>query len=100
MTSTPIVVVTGANRGIGFEICRQLANRGAQVVLTARKREAGEAAVKKLATQNLTVQFQPLDVTSEKSIIVLREFLKRTYGRLSVLINNARDYCKWRCPRS
>src|SRR6516164_994637 len=89
MTSTPVVVVTGANRGIGFELCRQLANRGAQVVLTARKREAGEAAVKKLATQNLTVQFQPLDVTSEKSVIALREFLKRTYGRLSVLINNA-----------
>ena len=89
MTSTPVVVVTGANRGIGFEICRQLANRGAQVVLTARKREVGEAAVKKLAMQNLTVQFQPLDVTSQKSIIALREFLKRTYGRLNVLINNA-----------
>ena len=89
MTSAPIVVVTGANRGIGFEISRQLATRGAQVVLTARKPGAGKAAVKKLAAQNLTVQVQPLDVTSEKSIIALREFLKRTYGRLNVLINNA-----------
>ena len=49
----------------------------------------GKAAVKKLAAQNLTVQFQPLDVTSNKSIIALREFLKRAYGRLDVLINNA-----------
>ena len=89
MTSAPIVVVTGANRGIGFEISRQLANRGAQVVLTARKSEVGKAAVKKLTAQNLTVQFQPLDVTSNKSIIALREFLKRAYGRLDVLINNA-----------
>ena len=73
MTSVPIVVVTGANRGIGFEISHQLAARGAQVVLTARKAEAGEAAVKKLAAQNLTVRFQPLDVTSRKSIVALRE---------------------------
>ncbi len=87
MTSAPIVVVTGANRGIGFEISRQLANRGAHVILTARKREVGKAAVKKLATQN--VQFQPLDVTSNKSIVALREFLKRAYGRSDVLINNA-----------
>jgi NAD(P)-dependent dehydrogenase (short-subunit alcohol dehydrogenase family) len=89
MTSAPIVVVTGANRGIGFEISRQLATRGAQVVLTARKSGAGKAAVKKLAAQELTVQFQPLDVTSRKSIVALREFLKRTFGRINVLINNA-----------
>jgi NAD(P)-dependent dehydrogenase (short-subunit alcohol dehydrogenase family) len=87
MTSAPIVVVTGANRGIGFEISRQLANRGAHVILTARKPGIGKATVKKLATQN--VQFQPLDVTSTKSIVALREFLKRAYGRLDVLINNA-----------
>jgi NAD(P)-dependent dehydrogenase (short-subunit alcohol dehydrogenase family) len=89
MTSAPIVVVTGANRGIGFEISRQLASRGAQVVLTARKPGAGKAAVKKLAAQNLTVLFQPLNVTSRKSIAALREFLKRTFGRINVLINNA-----------
>jgi NAD(P)-dependent dehydrogenase (short-subunit alcohol dehydrogenase family) len=98
MTSAPIVVVTGANRGIGFEISRQLANRGAQVVLTARKPEVGKAAIKKLAAQNLTVQFQPLDVTSNKSIIALREFLKRAYGRLDVLINNAGIIAKGDAP--
>ncbi len=53
----PIVVVTGGNRGIGFEICRQLAARGAQVILTARKKEAGQAAMSKLAAQNVSVQF-------------------------------------------
>jgi NAD(P)-dependent dehydrogenase (short-subunit alcohol dehydrogenase family) len=89
MTSAPIVVVTGANRGIGFEISRQLASGGAQVVLTARKPRAGKAAVKKLAAQDLSVQFRPLNVTSSKSIAGLRDFLKRTYGRINVLINNA-----------
>jgi len=89
MTDAPIVVVTGANRGIGFEICRQLATRGAQVVLTARRPADGKAAVKKLAAQNVIVRFHPLDVTSTKSIVALHEFLKRTYGQLNVLINNA-----------
>jgi NAD(P)-dependent dehydrogenase (short-subunit alcohol dehydrogenase family) len=83
------VVVTGANRGIGFEISRQLAARGAQVVLTARNAGAGKVAVEKLAAKNLNVRFHTLDVTSPKSIANLCEFLKRTYGRVDVLINNA-----------
>jgi NAD(P)-dependent dehydrogenase (short-subunit alcohol dehydrogenase family) len=98
MTSAPIVVVTGANRGIGFEISRRLATRGAQVVLTARKPGPGKAAVRKLAAQNLTVQFHPLDVTSRKSIVALREFLKRTYGRINALINNAGIIAKGDAP--
>jgi NAD(P)-dependent dehydrogenase (short-subunit alcohol dehydrogenase family) len=89
MPRSPLCVVTGANRGIGLEICRQLAGRGAQVVLTARKAQAGNAAVRKLAAENLTVSFHTLDVTSTKSILALRQFLQRSYRRLDVLINNA-----------
>jgi len=85
----PIIVVTGGNRGIGFEICRQLAARGARVVLTARKRAAGEAAVKKLAGHERAVAFHPLDVTDGNSIERLGDFLKQTYGHVDVLINNA-----------
>jgi NAD(P)-dependent dehydrogenase (short-subunit alcohol dehydrogenase family) len=51
-----------------------------------------------LAAQNLTVQFRPLDVTSSKSIIALAEFLKRTYGRMDVLINNAGIIAKGDAP--
>ena len=88
-TNSPIIVVTGGNRGIGFEICRQLARRGAQVVLTARGSEAGESAVKKLAGEKLTAQFHALDVTNEESIRALRDYLERTFGQIRVLINNA-----------
>src|SRR5215831_307317 len=87
--AAPVIVVTGGNRGIGFEICRQLANRGAQVILTARKAEAGREALEKLAAQKQTVRFHPLEVTSSESAVALRDFLERTFGRLDVLINNA-----------
>jgi NAD(P)-dependent dehydrogenase (short-subunit alcohol dehydrogenase family) len=66
--------------------------------LTARNPNAGKAAVEKLAAQNLTVQFRPLDVTSTKSNIALREFLKRTYGLIDVLINNAGIIAKGDAP--
>ena len=56
----PVIVVTGANRGIGFEICHQLSQRGAQVILTARSTEAGQGAINKLAEQKLSAHFHPL----------------------------------------
>jgi NAD(P)-dependent dehydrogenase (short-subunit alcohol dehydrogenase family) len=85
----PIALVTGANRGIGFEICRQLASRGAQVILTARKSETGDEAAKRLTAQNLAAKFHVLDVTNESSIMALHDFLARDFGRLDILINNA-----------
>lgn len=94
----PVVVVTGGNRGIGFEICRQLAARGARVVLTARNAEAGAAALKKLAAQKLAVTFHRLDVTDHNSIAALRDFLQETYGHIDVLINNAGIIAKGDAP--
>jgi NAD(P)-dependent dehydrogenase (short-subunit alcohol dehydrogenase family) len=85
----PVIVVTGANRGIGFEICRQLAARGARVVLTARDPSAGAAAVKKLAAEKLAVDFHQLDVTDAHSIAAFHDFIEHEFGRLDVLINNA-----------
>ena len=83
------VVVTGGNRGIGFEIVRQLARAGARVILTARKAKTGQAALAKLKAEGLEPKFHPLDVTSEKGIVALRDFLRDQGGRLDVLINNA-----------
>jgi NAD(P)-dependent dehydrogenase (short-subunit alcohol dehydrogenase family) len=94
----PVAVVTGGNRGIGFEICRQLAARGARVVLTARERTAGEAAAKKLAGSERTVWFHPLDVAEGASIETLHDFLKDTYGHVDVLINNAGIIAKGEAP--
>jgi NAD(P)-dependent dehydrogenase (short-subunit alcohol dehydrogenase family) len=85
----PIALVTGANRGIGFEICRQLASRGAQVILTARKSETGKEAIKELTAQNLPAKFHILDVTNDSSIMALHDFVAREFGRLDILINNA-----------
>lgn len=93
-TEDKICIVTGGNRGIGFEICRQLASRGARVILTARSPEAGKEAVTKLAAQKLTVQFHPLDVTNESSAVALRDFLEKNFGRVDALINNAGIFLK------
>jgi NAD(P)-dependent dehydrogenase (short-subunit alcohol dehydrogenase family) len=93
-TQQPVIVVTGGNRGIGLEVCRQLAARGAQVILTARQPEAGKEATQRLAAQHLSAQFHPLNVTDPQSAVVLHDHLQRTFGRLDVLINNAGVFSK------
>ncbi len=84
-----IVLVTGGNRGIGLEICRQLAEKGATVILTARDENKGAAARDALAKSGFSVGFQPLDVADSASIQALKNQLENEYGRLDVLINNA-----------
>lgn len=84
-----IALITGANKGIGFEIARQLATHGMTVLVGARSRERGEAAVEKLRQAALDVRFLPLEVTQEASIAAAVAQVEREFGRLDVLVNNA-----------
>ncbi|XP_010523410.1 PREDICTED: (+)-neomenthol dehydrogenase [Tarenaya hassleriana] len=88
-SSENIAVVTGANRGIGFEIARQLAGQGLTVVLTARNAETGLEAAKVLQNECLKVEFHQLDVTDSSSIREFGQWIKETFGGLDVLVNNA-----------
>lgn len=91
MTASParVAVVTGANRGIGLEVCRQLAGKGLRVVLTARDAARGEAAARALAAQGGEVGFHPLDVTDAAQVEALARWLDHTLGGADVLVNNA-----------
>ena len=84
-----IAVVTGANRGIGLETCRQLAKNGFQVILTSRDENKGLATCQQLQDEGLPVQFYQLDVSDPKSIDNIREYIEKEYGHCDVLINNA-----------
>ncbi|MEG4576751.1 SDR family NAD(P)-dependent oxidoreductase [Microcoleus sp. N3A4] len=84
-----MAVVTGANRGLGFENCRQLAQRDIQVILTSRDRAKGQAAAEKLQAEKLDVKYHPLDVTNANSIQHLAEFISNEFGHLDILVNNA-----------
>ncbi|KAJ7002279.1 (+)-neomenthol dehydrogenase-like [Populus alba x Populus x berolinensis] len=81
-----IAVVTGSNKGIGLEICRQLASKGVLVVLTARDEERGLEAVKSLKVSGFSdVVFHQLDVVDDLSIASLANFIRNQFGRLDIL---------------
>ncbi len=84
--------MTGANRGIGLEVCRQLAGRGLRVVLTARDPNKGQAAADGLIANGLDVTFLPLDVSDPAAAEAARVWVEGRYGRLDVLVNNAAVY--------
>jgi NAD(P)-dependent dehydrogenase (short-subunit alcohol dehydrogenase family) len=85
-----VAVVTGANRGIGFEICRQLGRRGGiRVVLTARDKKKGEDAAESLRGEGMDIDSHELDVTSEKSVITFAGWLTDACKRCDILVNNA-----------
>lgn len=92
MSVAKVALVTGGNQGIGFEICRQLGEKGIAVLLAGRDGQRGEDAATKLAGQGLSVHFLLLDVTNQDSIDRAFARVKTTFGRLDILVNNAGIY--------
>jgi NAD(P)-dependent dehydrogenase (short-subunit alcohol dehydrogenase family) len=82
-------LVTGGNRGLGLECCRQLAERGLSVLLTSRNPAEGEAAAARLRGEGLAVDPAGLDVTSAQSITALADRLRGEQRAVHVLVNNA-----------
>ena len=92
-------MVTGGNRGIGLEICRQLTSQGVLVILTARDEKRGIEAVENLKKSGINpddLVFHQLDVTDSNSIASLADFIKARFGKLDILVISILK-SKWLC---
>ena len=88
MNTPRIALITGANKGIGLETARQLAQKGLHVYLGSRDLGRGEAAAAKLQTQGIRVEVMELDVTKPTTIRAAADSISNRFGRLDVLVNN------------
>ncbi|CAN5134262.1 SDR family oxidoreductase [soil metagenome] len=87
--SKKIALVTGANKGIGFETAKQLAIQGVTVIAAARSEAKGKVATEELKQQGLDVQFLKLDVDNDADIDAAYNYINNKYGKLDILVNNA-----------
>jgi NAD(P)-dependent dehydrogenase (short-subunit alcohol dehydrogenase family) len=84
-----IALVTGANKGIGLEIARQLSRAGVTVLMGARSLERGQAAAADLKAAGMAVEAITIDLNDEKTISTAASRIEAEYGRLDILVNNA-----------
>ena len=89
MTDKTVALITGANKGLGLEIARQLGKQGLVVVLGARDEAKGAAAAAELRKQDIKAHAVKLDVTNKDDVAALPAYFKDKFGRLDVLVNNA-----------
>jgi len=89
MEGGKVALVSGANKGLGFETSRQLAQLGITVLMGARSVGRGKAAAKELQKAGLPVEFIRLDVTKKDQIDQAAAMIKKRFGRLDILVNNA-----------
>ena len=90
-----IALVTGANRGIGLEVVRQLAAQGMTVILAARDMTKAQEAADSLKNTALTVVAKVVDVADDASVRTLAEAVAAEFGHLDILVNNAAGYVDW-----
>lgn len=88
MNEPPVALVTGANRGLGFEVCRQLATRGYTVLLSGRDFAKAETAAAEIANGGV-VHPLLLDAGNDESVSAAAATIAEKFGRLDVLVNNA-----------
>ena len=84
-----IVLVTGANKGIGLEVARQLGKAGHHVLLGARDEARGRAAAKTLQDEGIDVRFVTIDLSNSASIGAAAADIEANEGRIDILVNNA-----------
>jgi NAD(P)-dependent dehydrogenase (short-subunit alcohol dehydrogenase family) len=89
ISQASVALVTGANRGIGLEVCRQLARLGATVILTSRDEAKGQQATQAIRSEGLPVVYHPLDVTNRHSVELIGKFVESEFKKVDMLINNA-----------
>ncbi len=90
-TNKSIVLITGVSReeGIGFGLAKAMLERGFEVIITARELAKVETLAKKLALTGQSITAESLDITDDKSVDQLAQFVRARFGRLDILINNA-----------
>src|SRR4051794_6178524 len=84
-----VALVTGSNKGIGFEIARQLGRRGLTVLIGARDEKRGAEAAGKLRDEGIDAHHVRLDVSDAATVSPLAAAIESRFGRLDVLVNNA-----------
>lgn len=86
MQDKRLALVTGANQGVGFQVAKELVAKGHTVLVGSRNLSRGEAAAKEIGPGAIALQ---LDVTDRSSIAAAAEYIRREFGRLDLLVNNA-----------
>src|SRR5689334_3451828 len=84
-----IALITGANKGIGLEIARQLGVQGITVLLGVRDENRGREAAEKLQADRIDARAVQLDVTQQDTIDAAANYIENEFGKLDILVNNA-----------